>query len=69
MGGARLWTELLFGRRLPRDRVLCGAVSAAATAAVTAAVSVSVSISAAAFAATAAGLAAVAPVAISSGVR
>ena len=37
MGGARLWTELLFGRRQARDRVLCGAVPAAATAAVTAA--------------------------------
>ena len=39
VGGARLWTELLIGegRRLPRDRVLCGAVPAAATAAVTAA--------------------------------
>ena len=37
MGGARLWTELLFGRRQARDRVLCGAVPAASTAAVTAA--------------------------------
>ena len=37
MGGARLWTELLFGRRLPREGVLCGAVPAAAAAAVAAA--------------------------------
>ena len=37
MGGARLWTELLFGRRLPREGVLRGAVPAAATTAVAAA--------------------------------
>ena len=30
MGGARLWTELLSGKRLPRDQVLCRADAAAA---------------------------------------
>ena len=30
MGGARLWTGLLSGKRLPTGRFLCGAVPAAA---------------------------------------
>ena len=37
VGGARLWTELLFGRRLPRVQIFCGTVPAAALAALTAA--------------------------------
>jgi len=36
MGGARLWTELLFGKRQARDQVLCGAIPAAAQPAVAA---------------------------------
>ena len=36
MGGARLWTGLLFAQRLPRDHVLCGAVPAAGVVAVAA---------------------------------
>ena len=37
MVGARLWTDLLFGIRSPRDRILRGAVPAAALAATAAA--------------------------------
>ena len=36
MGGARLWTELLFAKRRPGDQIFCGAVPAAVAAAVAA---------------------------------
>eukprot|EP00964_Phaeocystis_antarctica_P098194 scaffold64239_cov56-Phaeocystis_antarctica.AAC.2 len=48
MGGARLWTpELLFGRRLRRVHIFCGAVPAAALAALTAATAAAVALAAA----------------------
>ena len=60
MGGARLRTELLFGRRLPRDQVLCSAVPAngpSIAAVVTAAAEPSVALAAAPLAKPAAPLA------------
>ena len=57
MGGSRLWTELLFGRRLSRDQVFCGAVPAASIAAA------SIATIAAALAAAGAALAATSPAA------
>ena len=67
MGGARLWTELLFDRRRPRDRVFRGAFPAAlaalAAAALAAAVATPAVAAIAATAALAATLAAVATIA------
>ena len=50
VGGARLWTELLFGRRLPRVQIFCGTVPAAALAALTAALAALTAATAAALA-------------------
>ena len=47
MGGARLWTELLFGRRLRRVHIFCGAVPAAALAALAAATAAAAALAAA----------------------
>ena len=47
MGGARLRTELLFGRRLRRVHIFCGTVPAAALAALTAATAAAVALAAA----------------------
>eukprot|EP00964_Phaeocystis_antarctica_P127672 scaffold91374_cov60-Phaeocystis_antarctica.AAC.3 len=47
MGGARLWTELLFGTRRRRVHILCGAVPAAALAAATAATAATAALAAA----------------------
>ena len=51
MGGARLWTELLSGKRLPREQVLCRADAAAAALAAAALAAAAALLAAAALAA------------------
>ena len=53
MGGARLWTELLFGGRLRRVHIFCGTVPASALAALTAATAAAAALTAATAAAVA----------------